>query len=257
MVKKFGKLANVSRQKRGDIVGIRGSTKVQGKKWENLVAKPPTIRVTGGTAKGRKLSRPDVYLRPMMGKVKEALFSILREFDVLREEAVALDTFAGCGSVGIEALSQGIGQAVFIDYSKEACRCIEQNLEHCGFEGRGFVVTSKAEKAYDDPGPLLARVKRSGFDLVTITPPYEEVDYGILLNKVVSSKELLRDGAVVVVEYPVELGSLPPVLGTNLIGMRNRKYGRTILAVYCLNPGVDLVPRPDEFGTLRDTYLEK
>mmetsp|Transcript_1899 Transcript_1899/g.4272 ORF Transcript_1899/g.4272 Transcript_1899/m.4272 type:complete len:277 (-) Transcript_1899:567-1397(-) len=109
VVKKFGKLANVSRQKRGDIVGIRGSTKVQGKKWENLVAKPPTIRVTGGTAKGRKLSRPDVYLRPMMGKVKEALFSILREFDVLREEAVALDTFAGCGSVGIEALSQGIG----------------------------------------------------------------------------------------------------------------------------------------------------
>eukprot|EP00961_Rhodomonas_salina_P145408 1956785-Rhodomonas_salina.1 len=99
VVKKFGKLANVSRQKRGDIVGIRGSTKVQGKKWENLVAKPPTIRVTGGTAKGRKLSRPgicscpryaihdtdiairlvlpDVYLRPMMGKVKEALFSIL------------------------------------------------------------------------------------------------------------------------------------------------------------------------------------
>ena len=39
-------------------------------------------------------------------QVKEALFSILREFDVLREDAVALDTFAGCGSVGIEALSQ-------------------------------------------------------------------------------------------------------------------------------------------------------
>lgn len=38
-------------------------------RWENLVQKPPTIRVSGGSAKGRKLKRPDVYLRPMMSKV--------------------------------------------------------------------------------------------------------------------------------------------------------------------------------------------
>lgn len=41
-------------------------------------------------------------------QVKEALFSILVEFDVLRDDAIALDTFSGCGSVGIEALSRGL-----------------------------------------------------------------------------------------------------------------------------------------------------
>lgn len=49
-------------------------------RWENLVQKPPTIRVSGGTAKGRKLKRPDVYLRPMMSKV---IFSPLHTRHVL------------------------------------------------------------------------------------------------------------------------------------------------------------------------------
>jgi hypothetical protein len=124
VVEGIGKVQAI-RQRKGEATGIRGSVKTQGKKWDNITPVPPSIRVSSGTAKGRKLSSPDVYLRPMMGKVsisprslpmpepiqpllqvKEALFSILREYDVLRDDAVALDTFAGCGSVGIEALSQ-------------------------------------------------------------------------------------------------------------------------------------------------------
>jgi hypothetical protein len=140
VVENFGKVQAI-RQRKGAATGIRGSVKTQGKKWDILTPVPPSIRVASGTAKGRKLTTPDVYLRPMMGKVlqfhraahfncfedrqtcfltgsfrdlltlspcqvKQALFSILREFDILRDDAVALDTFAGCGSVGIEALSQ-------------------------------------------------------------------------------------------------------------------------------------------------------
>jgi 16S rRNA G966 N2-methylase RsmD len=47
-----------------------------GQKWDNVKAVAPSIRVSSGTARGRKLTSPDVYLRPMMGKVKEALFSV-------------------------------------------------------------------------------------------------------------------------------------------------------------------------------------
>jgi len=49
-----------------------------------------------------------VRVRVCISQVKEALFSILVEFDVLRADAIALDTFSGCGSVGIEALSRGM-----------------------------------------------------------------------------------------------------------------------------------------------------
>jgi hypothetical protein len=50
-------------------------------------------------------------LAPM--QVKEALFSILVEFNVMRDDAIALDTFSGCGSVGIEALSRGLHPPLF------------------------------------------------------------------------------------------------------------------------------------------------
>ncbi len=68
VVENFGKVQAI-RQRKGAATGIRGSVKTQGKKWDNLTPVPPSIRVASGTAKGRKLTTPDVYLRPMMGKV--------------------------------------------------------------------------------------------------------------------------------------------------------------------------------------------
>jgi hypothetical protein len=68
VLEKFGKIQAI-RQRKGEATGIRGSVKTQGRKWDNLTPVPPSIRVTSGTAKGRKLTTPDVYLRPMMGKV--------------------------------------------------------------------------------------------------------------------------------------------------------------------------------------------
>ena len=63
-----------------------------------------------------------------ISQVKEALFSILVEFDVLRADAIALDTFSGCGSVGIEALSRGMSYMshdVFKDYVYVTYMCVD------------------------------------------------------------------------------------------------------------------------------------
>ena len=69
VVEKIGKVQAI-RQRKGEATGIRGSVKTQGRKWDNITPVPPSIRVSSGTAKGRKLNSPDVYLRPMMGKVR-------------------------------------------------------------------------------------------------------------------------------------------------------------------------------------------
>ena len=67
------------------------------------------LRVIAGAAKGRKLKMPPGEgTRPVMDRVKEALFNILGEGI---EEATFLDLFAGSGSVGIEALSRGAARA--------------------------------------------------------------------------------------------------------------------------------------------------
>src|SRR5689334_239860 len=85
-----------------------------------------SLRVIGGVAKGRRLKLvPGDGTRPIMDRVKEALFNILRE---RIPDASFLDLFAGTGSVGIEALSRGAASARFVEMSRLAAKTIEENL---------------------------------------------------------------------------------------------------------------------------------
>ncbi|PXF40802.1 putative rRNA methyltransferase YlbH [Gracilariopsis chorda] len=182
-----------------------------------------------------------------MAKVREAVFSMLYMQDALRRDGTCLDLFAGCGSVGIEALSRGMEQAVFVDYSRECVQSIDANLANCEFAERGLTVCSRVEQFVKD-GERYNNGRH--YDLITITPPYEEVDYGKLM-KMVSESNCVGEGTFVVVEYPVELGSFPPSIGHRLVGVRNRRYGRTVIAVYACQPDVDIELRPEEFVSLK------
>jgi 16S rRNA (guanine966-N2)-methyltransferase len=185
-----------------------------------------------------------VHLRPMMSKVREALFSMLYMMDATPPDGVALDLFAGSGSVGIEALSRGMKAAVFVDAAADCVETIRENVEHCGFGDVGTAVCARVEAflpvatSYNGGNP---------YGLITITPPYEEVDYGELMTAVAAS-DAVGEGTFVVVEYPVELKTMPPAIGGRLVGLRNRRYGRTVLAVYACQPHLDLDPKPEEFG---------
>ena len=68
-----------------------------------------------------------------------------------------------------------------------------------------------------------------------------------------ASSELLGEDTLVVIEYPVELGCFPPTLADGkLVGLRNRRYGRTVLGLYVCRPsgkiGVD--PHSEEFVSI-------
>lgn len=211
--------------------------------------KRPQLRVIAGSARGRKLVSPETLLRPMMGKVREAMFSTLISLGVfLPPRRVSfLDVFCGSGAVGVEALSRGAEFACFVDISRPSCDAAIKNARACGFgEAQYMAICDSATSALcrDHVGD------RSGFDVVSLTPPYEEVSYSQLLDAIAISP-LVNEDAVVVVEYPVELGTLPPVLGDSrqLVGLRNRKYGRTVLAFYAYRPTGKLSfdSRPLEF----------
>ncbi len=70
------------------------------------------MRIIGGEAKGRRLDTPDEGTRPLTGRAREALLSILGE---TVEGATVLDLFAGSGSFGLEALSRGAAEVMFVD----------------------------------------------------------------------------------------------------------------------------------------------
>ena len=89
------------------------------------------------------------------------------------------------------------------------------------------------------------------YSLVSITPPYEEVIYNTLIDAVCNSPLVVED-TLVIIEYPVEMGTLPYVLGGDkLFGVRNRRYGRTVLGLYVYRPNKKYDMRADEFEALK------
>ncbi len=174
------------------------------------------MRVITGTARGRKLLEPDgMAVRPTTDMVKEAMFNIV-QFDI--EGRRVLDLFAGTGQLGIEALSRGAAECVFVDESPKSVKLVRTNLERCALRGR-------VEQA-DSIGFL----RRGGkFDLIFLDPPYDSD----LLEKaleVIQNVDILNDGGIIVCESRREKSM--PELSAPYRKTLSRRYGKVCLTVY-------------------------
>jgi 16S rRNA (guanine966-N2)-methyltransferase len=246
----------------------------QGKSRETGLNNPSMLKILGGIAKGRRLDSPTVYLRPMMGKVREALYSTLQSLELYDYPLRHLDLFAGSGSVGLESLSRGASHCTFCDFSPDCCSAIQRNIEWCQFassnnekaveleveeeekkknDSTTRVVCGDVLKLLREPTSVGLSPEEKPYHVITICPPYEEVVYADLMDAVAGSS-LVEDDTIVVLEYPVELwGDLPHVYqgtATTMVGIRNRKYGRTVIAMYICNPTGKIEnaeSRPEEF----------
>ena len=120
-----------------------------------------SVRILAGRWRGKRLEVPR-SARPTSGRAREALFDILQGSVV---EGRVLDLYAGSGAIGLEALSRGAAQAVFVETDRKA---LEVNLARCApAAGSVQVIVADARRAID----RLAREKRF-FDLVFADPPY-------------------------------------------------------------------------------------
>lgn len=182
-------------------------------------------RVIAGSAGGIQLESPKgVALRPMMDRVRASLFDMLWSLGAIRGRV--LDLFAGTGAVGIEALSRGAEWADFVELNRKSCQTIQRNLKRTGFESSARVHCRRVEDIIAHP-ELLGR--ELPYDLISVTPPYEEVEYLPLLEQLAAS-DLVAPDTVVVVEHPSEV-PLQDRIGP-LQRLRERVYGRTRLSVY-------------------------
>jgi 16S rRNA (guanine966-N2)-methyltransferase len=168
------------------------------------------MRVIAGSAKGRTLRTPGEGTRPMMDRVREALFSSL---GALVPGAEVLDLYAGSGSIGLEALSRGAARVVFVERGRRAVTSLRDNVAAVGLGG---------EIVAGDVGPFL-EATRDRFDLVFVDPPYDCPLASVeeVLGKVLSR---LRVGGVAVVHRRAESG-IPGVPGLALVDCR--RYGDT------------------------------
>lgn len=187
------------------------------------------MRITGGTACGRRLTGPkrhDPAIRPTSDRVREAIFNILNH---TIDGATVLDLFAGTGSFGLESLSRGAQSVVFVDQNSEALQIIGQNLRAC--------FTQPAARAFQldlTKGTSLKQLQKQlpknlQFDLVFLDPPYEKKLAEKLLEMVEESG-LLATGAVVIAEERQNQDLPATINGLQLTDRRH--YGETGLWFY-------------------------
>lgn len=178
------------------------------------------MRIISGSMKGRKLYAPSgLGVRPTSDKVKEALFNILSD---RMEGAAFLDLFAGTGSVGIEALSRGAKEVVFVEKSKKHIGFLKKNLSLTTVEGRSAVFSMEADE-------FLKKKKAGPFDFIFIDPPYEGKEIEKTLPLLVDGDMITDDGTVIIQHFHKKV--LPDQIG-QLVFLKRHKYGETVLSFY-------------------------
>lgn len=163
------------------------------------------MRIIAGTARSLPLKTIEGKdTRPTTDKTKETLFNVM-QFDV--PGAYFLDLFAGSGQIGLEALSRGAAYAVFVENSRKAASCIEDNIHFTKFDKVSRLMMTDAVTAIRT---LEGKYK---FDIVFMDPPYnKELEKEVLIT--LSDSDILKDDTLIVVEasndtdfdYLTELG---------------------------------------------------
>lgn len=181
------------------------------------------MRITGGTFGGRLLKAPKAGpTRPTQDRVREALFSMLME---AVPGARFLDLYAGTGAVGLEALSRGAADVLWVEGDRATARLAAENVAAvAGAEMARRVVLSDVARW------LRAAPAAPPYDIVFADPPYELARDGGLADiaATLAARGLVAPGGLFIAEVP-EDATVQPGDGWTVI--RDRAYGKSRVVI--------------------------
>ncbi|MEW4413888.1 16S rRNA (guanine(966)-N(2))-methyltransferase RsmD [Clostridium sp. AN503] len=172
------------------------------------------MRVIAGSARRVPLKTPEgMDTRPTQDRIKETLFNML-QYELA--DCIFLDLFAGSGAIGIEALSRGAKQAVFVEQDEKAVAIIRENLKATRLEDRAVIMHCDALSA-------LRRLEgKYRFDLIFMDPPYNHELEKQMLSSLKDSS-LIDKESTIIVEASLET-SFDYLESIGFIMEKNKKY---------------------------------
>lgn len=174
------------------------------------------MRVISGVYKGKILQGFDVEgTRPTMDRVKESMFGSIQSYI---KNSVCLDLFAGSGSLGIEALSNGADSCYFVEKHDSIYKILEKNLNNIH---NSFLF----KKDYKD---ALKYFSNNGihFDIIFLDPPYKLCLINDILEYIYLN-DLLNENGIIVCEYEFE-----DVFNEHFNLLKSKKYGTKMVSIY-------------------------
>lgn len=154
------------------------------------------MRVIAGSARRTNLVCPSgSQTRPTTDRIKETLFNILQN-EIY--DARFLDLFSGSGGIGIEALSRGAKECVFVENSREAVSCIKTNLEKTHFQKQSQLMAMDVMQAI-----RRLETQSESFDIIFMDPPYRK-DFEAKLIPTLLSSPLVTEGTLIIAEASLD-----------------------------------------------------
>jgi 16S rRNA (guanine966-N2)-methyltransferase len=179
------------------------------------------MRIIAGKHRGKRLAPiKNAAIRPTADRTREAVFSILGS---LVEDAVVADLFAGTGAMGLEALSRGAKQAVFVDFNPKSLALVKKNIAILKEEENSRVVFWNL---LQNAACLSAHAL--SYDLIFADPPYGEQALDAILDNLAKAKALGPEGTLVCEHDRSE--PAPENSAFNLFDQR--RYGRTLVSFF-------------------------
>ena len=153
------------------------------------------MRIIAGASKGKKILQPkDQLTRPLKDLTKESIFNIImhsNKFETKIEGSKILDLFSGVGSFGLECLSRGALNAVFVESYKEVLDILKKNIENLNYVNSSTIIEQDIYDSLD-----FKTLKK--FDIIFIDAPYKEKRVDMLLQKIFDAK-ILNDKSIIII----------------------------------------------------------
>lgn len=149
------------------------------------------MRVIAGSARSLRLKTLDgIDTRPTTDRIKETLFNMIGPS---MYDCIFLDLFSGSGGIGIEALSRGAREAVFVENNPKAMACIKENLKFTRLDKKAVTMTKDVLNA------LYQMEGEKTFDFIFMDPPYNK-EFEKRVLEYLSGSDLVYEDTVIIVE---------------------------------------------------------
>jgi 16S rRNA (guanine966-N2)-methyltransferase len=178
------------------------------------------MKILGGEFKSRNITVPR-EVRPVSLRVKKACFDILRGE---LEGKKVLDLFAGSGSLGLEAISRGANEAVFIDSNPRCIAVVRKNISSFAIDHKSRTYVKNALQAIKS-----FSVRKEQFDIIFLDPPYYRGEIRKTLQALEEYDIVANSGYVVAFCYWKDEALEQSEKFTIIV---DKKYGQTIILIY-------------------------